>query len=107
MNDSYDVQTYYFRAGYSIETSFGELGPYVQWDWYRNAETIGNKTYGGDDEAGTADDGEFTKLTIGAVFRPVPQVAAKLDFSSHNYRLNATNVSYPEFRFDVSFIFGQ
>ena len=107
VNDSYTVATYYFRAGYSIETSLGEFGPYLQFDWYRNQETISNKTYGGDEEAGEADNGEFTKYTAGIVFRPILQVAAKLDISSHNYRLNNSDVSYPEVRFDISYLFGQ
>ena len=107
VHDTYTVSTYYFRAGYSIETSVGEVGPYVQLDWYKNVETIENKKYGGDEEAGSADDGQFTKYTAGVVFRPIPQIAAKLDVSSHNYRLNATDVSYPEARFDVSYVFGQ
>ena len=102
----YSAETFYLRAGYSIESSVGEWGPYLQWDWYSNPETVGSKRWGGDNEAGAADDGEFAKPTIGLVFRPIPAVALKLDGSQHRYRLNGQDVSYSEIRFDVSFTFG-
>jgi hypothetical protein len=103
----YKVKAWYLRAGYSFETRVGNVAPYVQWDWYENPETIAKKTYGGDNEAGVADDGKFTKATIGVVYRPAPEVAIKLDGSTHYYKFNGEDVSYPEIRLDVSFIFGQ
>jgi hypothetical protein len=102
----YDVRTSYVRTGYSFDVSFGELVPYGQWDWYSNPETIASKTWGGDNEAGAADDGKFHKATLGVVFRPIQQVAVKLDGSSHIYKFNGETVSYPEIRFDVSYVFG-
>lgn len=103
----YDIETWYLRAAYAVSTRYGELVPYAFWDWYRNPETIANKAYGGDNEAGLADDGAFHKPTLGLVYRPVPSVAIKLDGSSHRFRLNGRNVSFPELRLDVSFVFGQ
>ncbi len=100
------IQTWYLRAGYSKETSKGELGPYLQWDAYSNPETIASKRFGGDDEAGVADDGKFTKGTVGLVYRPVPQVAFKVDASVHRYRFLGRSVSYPELRIDLSYAFG-
>jgi hypothetical protein len=106
----FKIQTWYFRAGYSFNTGIGEIAPYLQWDWYSNPETIEDKTYGGDEEAGSADDGIFNKSTIGIVYRPIPEVAVKLDQSFHFYKgndnANDQNVYYPEVRFDVSYIFG-
>ncbi len=102
----YEVETFYFRSGYSFETGIGEVAPYVQWDWYSNPETIRSKTWGGDNEAGAADDGEFTKATLGLVFRPIPSVAVKLDGSQHAFVLGGEDVSYNEIRFDVSYTFG-
>ncbi|MCA9735104.1 MAG: hypothetical protein H6696_01505 [Deferribacteres bacterium] len=103
----YDVKTFYARAGYSIYTMKGEFTPYFQWDYYENPETIKSKSWGGDNEAGLADDGKFKKGTIGIIFRPIPQVAVKLDGSAHFQKLNGENNSYPEIRFDISYIFGQ
>lgn len=103
----YDIKTWYVRAGLSQETRMGEFAPYVQWDYYSNPETIAKKTFGGDNEAGVADDGVFNKSTVGLVFRPTPQVAAKLDQSFHFYKFNGENVNYWEIRFDVSLLFGQ
>jgi hypothetical protein len=103
----YSVKTWYLRAGYSRETEIGEVAPYVQWDYYRNPETITAKEFGGDNEAGVADDGVFNKSTVGVVFRPVPQVAAKLDQSFHFYKLGGAKVNYWEIRLDVSMLFGQ
>lgn len=102
----YTVKTWYVRAGYSFETSAGEVGPYVQWDWYSNPETIASTKYGGDNEAGIADDGVFSKATVGILFRPIAQIALKLDGSSHMYKFHGEDVSYVEGRFDVSYTFG-
>ena len=102
----YDIDTWYIRAGYSFDISIGEIGPYFQWDYYKNPETIQNKKYGGDNEAGLADDGKFHKGTLGIVLRPVPEVAVKLDGSTHIQRFNGVIESYSEIRLDISFIFG-
>jgi hypothetical protein len=102
----FDIKTWYVRAGYSFYTQVGEIGPYLQWDWYSNPETIQEKDFGGDNEAGASDDGIFNKSTVGIVYRPVPEVAVKLDQSFHFYKVNGQDVSYPEVRFDVSYIFG-
>jgi hypothetical protein len=104
-NGDYNINTYYLRAGYSIESKVGEFGPYMQYDFYSNPETVGKKTYGGDNEAGVSDDGKFVKWTLGVLYRPLPQVAVKLDGSQHRYVLGGRNVTYPELRFDVSYIF--
>ena len=58
-----------------------ECVPYLQWDWY-------SKTFGGDNEAGVADDGEFNKAALGIVYRPVTLgsksgVAKKVNFEVH------------------------
>ena len=102
----FNVKTWYVRAGYSIESKHGEVAPYVQWDWYSNPETIAQKTYGGDNEAGVADDGVFNKATAGIVYRPSPAVAIKFDSSQHRYLFHGTHVTYPEIRLDVSYTFG-
>lgn len=103
----YTVKTWYWRAGYSLETKYGEFGPYAQWDYYSNPETIASKTFGGDDEAGATDTGKFNKATLGLVFRPTPEVAIKLDYSSHLQKFKSGTQSFPEVRLDFSYIFGQ
>lgn len=107
VNGDYDVTTWYVRAGYSMMAESGEYVPYFQWDVYENPETIQNKTYGGDNEAGITDDGEFSKSTIGIVYRPIPQLALKFDASTHFQKFNGKDESFSEIRFDVSYIFGQ
>lgn len=102
----YSANTWYTRIGYSFETSVGEIAPYFQFDSYTNPELISKKSFGGDNEAGNTDDGKFTKLTVGTVFRPIPLVALKLDMSNFSYKLNGQNVSYPEIRLDLSYTFG-
>lgn len=106
VSGDYRVLTWYGRAGYSIDTKAGEVGPYIQWDYYSNPETIASKRWGGDNEAGVSDDGRFHKATLGIVYRPIPQVAVKLDGSRHFYRFHGSRVGYPELRFDVSYTFG-
>jgi hypothetical protein len=68
-------------------------------------ENIQNKQYGGDDEAGLADDGKFLKPSVGLVYRPIPTVAIKLDGSYHSQQFNGKQVMYPELRLDFSFAF--
>jgi hypothetical protein len=68
-------------------------------------EAIQNKKYGGDDEAGLADDGIFWKPSAGLVYRPLPNVAIKFDGSYHTQQYMGKNVSYPELRLDFSFAF--
>jgi len=102
----FDVKTWYLRGGYSIESSVGEFVPYGQWDWYSNPETIAEKDWGGDNEAGVSDDGKFNKATLGIIYRPVPQVALKLDGSTHYYKFNGEDEKYSEIRFDISYVFG-
>lgn len=106
-NGDYDVTTWYMRAGYSITTDKGQFVPYFQWDEYDNPETIASKTWGGDNEAGLSDNGKFTKVTIGAIYRPVPEVAVKIDASTHIQDFNGSEESYSEIRFDISYIFGR
>ncbi len=101
----YNVQTWYLRLGYNIQTSAGQFVPYVFLDWMSHPEAIQSKTYGGDDEAGLADDGKFWKPSAGVVFRPLPNVAIKLDGSYHIQQYNGKSVSYPELRLDFSFAF--
>ena len=107
IDGDYDVRTWYVRTGYSFETKRGEVVPYFQWDSYENPETIANKSWGGDNEAGLADDGEFIKWTLGVIYRPVPEVALKFDTSTHIQNFNGREESYSEIRFDVSYIFGR
>ena len=106
-NGDYDVTTWYVRAGNSFDTKYGESVPYFQWDNYDNPETIESKTFGGDAEAGLTDDGEFSKSTIGIIYRPIQQVALKFDTSTHFQDFNGKSENFSEIRFDISYIFGQ
>lgn len=98
----YDVTTSYLRAGYILDIADLEVTPYFQHDIYENEETIASKTYGGDNEAGLADDGKFSKTTLGVVVRPVPMVAIKLDASQHNQKFNGEDEPYAEVRASFS-----
>jgi hypothetical protein len=102
---NYSVQTWYVRLGYNIPTDVGQFVPYLFLDWMSHPEVIQNKDYGGDDEAGLADDGEFWKPSVGLVYRPIPNVAVKIDGSVHTQEFNGKKVSYPEIRLDFSFAF--
>lgn len=101
----YTVQTAYLRAGYQIPIGDrASVTPYVQGDLYDNPEVINNKDFGGDAEAGQADDGRFLKYTAGTVIRPVPQVALKVDGSAHQLQYNGESIFYPEIRFSLSYL---
>lgn len=101
----YDVRTGYLNAAY--ELYLGRLGaatPYTRVDFYSNPETIANKDFGGDDEAGLTDDGEFIKSTIGVIYRPVPAIAVKVDGSTHTQTFNDESLTYPEIRVHLSYL---
>ena len=91
--------------GYNILTKVGQFIPYLFLDWMSHPEAIQSKDFGGDDEAGLADDGIFWKPSAGLVFKPLPNVAIKLDGSYHIQQYMEKNVSYPELRLDFSFAF--
>lgn len=101
----YDVETAYFRIGYPINHELGKFTPYFHWDWMDNPETIRSKSYGGDNESGAADDGEFTKYSVGVVYNPSDGVAIKLDSSVHEQEFNGRKETYPEIRLDFSLTF--
>ncbi|UCH15110.1 MAG: hypothetical protein JSV22_03875 [Bacteroidales bacterium] len=109
-NADYVVSAFYVRLGYSIPKEkvplkFAEITPYVFIDGYSNPETIASKTWGGDNEAGVADDGKFYKPTIGIAIRPSHNMALKIDGSSHIQKINGETVNYKEIRIDLSFMF--
>lgn len=102
---NYNVQTYYLRFGYSINSEVGLFTPYLLFDWMSNPEVVRNKKYGGDDEAGYADDGVFFKPSLGIVYKPIDSVAIKIDSSLHTQKFNGKQESFPEFRGNISFAF--
>lgn len=102
-NGNYKVSTYYFRAGYNFNGSFGQVTPYFQYDYYKNPETVFDKSLGGDKEAGLADDGSFVKLTSGVSYRPNVSTALKVDYSIHMQEVGGADDSYGEVRFSYSY----
>ena len=101
----YAVQTAYVRAGHQVAMGKqGSITPYIQADWYHNPELVEAKSYGGDGEAGMADDGTFFKYTAGTVIRPFPEVALKLDGSVHQLTYNGATEFYPEVRVSFSYL---
>lgn len=101
----YKVRAFYVRAGYEIILGeHASVTPYAQFDYYSNPETINNKDYGGDNEAGLTDNGKFEKYTAGVVLRPVSQVALKCDVSGHRQEFNGKSEFYPEFRTSLAYL---
>ncbi len=101
---TYGINTFYVRLGYEIELGdAGTLVPYAQFDYYANPEIIAEKDYGGDNEGGLTDGGSFFKLTLGSVYRPIPQVAVKFDVSDHIQQFNSATEQYFDFRFSLSY----
>jgi hypothetical protein len=102
---TYEVFTTYFRGGYELQLADMTLTPYVQFDYYSNPETIRAKSFGGDgDEAGMSENGQFSKVTLGAVLRPVEQVALKLDGGAHVYEYAGKTDLYTEVRLSFSYL---
>lgn len=99
---SYQVRAAYVRVGYEIKVAGWQLVPYGQFDYYSNTENIDSEDYGGDHEAGLADNGVFYKSTLGLVVRPARFVALKVDGSTHTHLFNGTYETYPEVRTSLS-----
>lgn len=108
----YQVQTFYARAAYEIpfggDASAGEgfawsITPYAQFDYYKNPETIRIEDFGGDNEAGIADDGVALKLTVGGILRPVSSVAFKIDLSDHIQKVAGDQTGYLELRLSFAY----
>lgn len=105
LDADYKVATFYVRTGYTFPVSgWGSFTPYVQYDYYKNPETVQSKNVGGDNEAGLSDNGLFHKSTIGSVWRPIDQAAIKLDASTHTQKYNGETVTYPEVRISFSYL---
>ena len=102
---NYVTSTFYTRISYNIQTDAGQFVPYFFYDELSNPETIASKTFGGDNEAGITNDGHFSKISLGVVYRPINKVAIKFDMSSHSQEFNGEQISYPEVRLDFSFGF--
>ncbi len=107
---NFNVSAFYLRIGYKIQKGKiplinSEVTPYIFLDSYSNPETIASKDWGGDNEAGIADDGKFYKPTIGVSIRPNDYLALKLDGSAHIQKIGGQWVNYKEFRIDLSFVF--
>jgi hypothetical protein len=98
----YQVRAAYGRAGYEFEAGGWSFIPYGQFDYYSNPESIASKDFGGDNEAGLADDGIFYKSTLGLVARPTRFVAVKIDGSTHTQKFNGETITYPEIRTSFS-----
>lgn len=109
----FTVSTYYIRLGYTFSRGlidvpvlkYLEITPYLFWDSYTNPETIASKTWGGDNEAGIADDGTFYKPTLGVTIKPTPFMAFKIDGSSHIQEQDGERTHYEEIRMDLSYFF--
>lgn len=99
---NYTVHAAYGRIGYELKARDWSFIPYAQFDYYSNVENIDSEDFGGDHEAGLADDGKFYKSTLGLVIRPVRFVAVKLDGSTHTQRFNGELLTYPEIRMSFS-----
>jgi len=97
----FSVDSAYLRVGYA----WSEFTTYVHWDWLDHPETIADKDWGGDNEAGLADDGAFTKWSVGGIWRPNRNIALKLDSSLHVQDFNGQTESYPEIRIQGAWAF--
>jgi hypothetical protein len=77
----YTYTTFDVRAGYTFdigsEAKPMELTPFVDVDYVRNRESISAVEYGGDGQPGESPRGIMMHYRLGAVWKPVPQVAVK------------------------------
>ncbi|MGB3619707.1 MAG: hypothetical protein WBA12_16425, partial [Catalinimonas sp.] len=93
----YELSTFFRAAAGALPAPSGGPNAYL--------EVIADKTFGGDNEAGITDNGQFSKLSLGLVYRQIKTVAIKADVSSHVQQFNGEQRSYPEVRLDFSFGF--
>jgi hypothetical protein len=82
-NVDYTYGTFEVRAAYTFEVGSGsdpvEITPYANFDYIRNRESISDEDYGGDGQAGESPEGLLMHARLGAVIKPVPVVALKVE----------------------------
>jgi hypothetical protein len=100
----YVVTTWYARLGYTLDTELvGQVVPYLRYDAYRNPEMIRDAAFGGDEQAGLADDGRFSALTLGVLVRPFESLALKVEASDHAREFNGAMEQNAVFRASLSY----
>jgi hypothetical protein len=81
----YTYRTFEVRAAYSFEVGAGadpiEITPYANFDYIKNLESISDAAYGGDGQPGESPHGLLMHARVGAVVKPVPVVAFKLELT--------------------------
>jgi hypothetical protein len=79
----YTYSTIDMRAAYTFEFGSGdepvELTPYLSWEYNRDPESIVDRRYGGDGEAGQSPRGIMMHNRLGCIIKPVPVVAIKTE----------------------------
>ena len=97
LQTNYTVSSYLMRLAYTWETEFGFVTPYINYDYYKNPETIAAKEFGGDEKAGRSQDGKFEKFSFGMIFKPIPAIAIKAEYDSNRVKFNNQSVLYSSY----------
>jgi hypothetical protein len=85
----YTYQTIDVRAAYTFEVGGGaepmEVTPYLNFEYVFNRESISDPDYGGDGEPGESPRGRLIHNRVGFLFKPVPVVCLKTEFTAALY----------------------
>ena len=103
LQTSYTVSSYLMRLAYTWETEFGFVTPYINYDYYKNPETIAAKEFGGDEKAGRSQDGKFEKFSFGLIFKPIPAIAIKAEYDSNRVKFNNQSVLYSSYLMSAAY----
>jgi hypothetical protein len=100
----YTYQTFDVRAAYTFEVGEeGEITPYANFEYIKNVESISDKKFGGDGEAGESPRGLAMHARVGAVIKPVPLVAFKAETTIAFYDYGTQFLWNPELFFSLSY----
>ena len=105
ISTNYTVHSFYIRMAYNVYTPWGQFIPYLFMDFIKNPEMIADVKYGGGAKIGLADDGAFKRPTIGLIYKPKDNIAVKSEYSLYNTKTFGKDLTYPEIRFQVAFMF--
>lgn len=104
---NYTYTTFDVRASYTFEVGKGadpiEITPYVDYQYIRNQESIADQAYGGDGQPGESPRGTAMHNRLGAVIKPVPQVAFKVEGTHAMYDYGTHYASDEELWLSLSY----
>jgi hypothetical protein len=100
---NYKITSYLMRLAYTLETEYGLVTPYINYDHYKNPETIAAIQYGGDSKSGRSQDGKFEKFSFGIILKPIPAIAVKAGYNNSRVKFNNQSILFSSYLLSAAY----